>query len=84
MSDFDTWISDFPIFGMTYHEIAYAAWQASRQQALDEAAAACDDLKGAYRSIADNRLFTENGRTLHEGMYGGAHNCEAAIKEMLR
>ena len=58
----------------------WEAWQASRKVALEDAAQACEELSVSYGSIANSGLFTDAGRTLHDGMYGGAHNCAAAIK----
>jgi hypothetical protein len=61
---------------------ALACWVEARRVALEDAAKVCDDLSTAYGSMADCGLFTDAGRTLHDGMYGGAHNCAAAIKEL--
>lgn len=40
---------------------------------------ACNANAASYRKMADSTLMTENGRTLHEGMLGGAENCAYAI-----
>lgn len=61
-------------------EIAWQAWKESRKVALEDAAQVCHELESAYGSLADSGLFTNAGRTLHDGMYGGAHNCAIKIK----
>jgi hypothetical protein len=58
------------------------AWQASREVALEQAAEVCDALKSAYQDISKSTLLTVNGKTVHQGMFGGAHNCAAAIRSM--
>ena len=60
----------------------WQTWQASRKQAFEEAAEHCLNDAIAYKKLTMNNLLTENGKTLHEGMYGGAYNCAIALKDM--
>jgi hypothetical protein len=66
----------------THTSLCWEVWQASREVALSEAAEVCDALKSAYKDISESTLLTVNGKTVHQGMFGGAHNCAAAIRSM--
>jgi hypothetical protein len=63
-------------------DLLLAAWQASQEVALNEAAEACEELKSAYQNISESTLLTVSGKTVHQGMFGGAHNCAVAIRNL--
>jgi hypothetical protein len=56
--------------------------QQCRKVALNEAAEACEELKSAYQDISESTLLTVSGKTVHQGMFGGAHNCAVAIRSL--
>lgn len=53
-----------------------------RKQAMEEAAKVCELDASAYKALTKNKFLTQNGKTLHEGMYGGATNCAKAIRSL--
>ena len=49
----------------------------------EQAAKVCDDLATAYQDLSKHQLLTTSGKTVHQGMYGGAVNCASAIRNMI-
>ena len=67
-------------------EAGYAAPElASRANILagliiEECLAICGEVYENADAMTKSKFVTESGRMLHEGMWGGAKNCEAGIK----
>ena len=80
---FEAWYTDRGYALDPFHKaVALDFWQASRKVALEDAVEICEELKSAYHNLSESTLLTTNGKTVHQGMYGGAYNCAAAIKEL--
>lgn len=47
------------------------------QECLDQ----CEEVADGADKVANSKFVTDAGRMLHEGMWGGAKNCSAQIKE---
>lgn len=50
---------------------------------IQECVAACDEIVVEADSMTKSKFVTDTGRMLHEGMWGGAQNCKAAILNRL-
>ena len=46
-----------------------------------ECVAQCEQVAADADVMADSKYVTDMGRQLHEGMWGGAKNCTAQIRE---
>ncbi len=75
--EFETWAKE----NHCLTESAWKAWQAATKTEREACAAICDENEHHYNEMAKSPTFTDNGRLLHEGMRGGAHNCAADIRE---
>lgn len=68
-----------------YSEMARAAWQASRKQALEEAAMACDRINDAewhaFKKASPDDA--RRGSTYTEGKSAGAEDCAEQIRAII-
>jgi hypothetical protein len=48
-------------------------------QGLEVALHICERMADGYDEQSESKYLTESGKTLYQGMYGGARNCRAAI-----
>lgn len=48
---------------------------------VKECVAQCEQVAADADVMADSKYVTDMGRQLHEGMWGGAKNCTAQIRE---
>lgn len=48
---------------------------------LQECTGLCQELAADYAAVANSEFVTEGGKTLHNGMWGGAANCAREIKQ---
>ena len=51
------------------------------QLIVQECANKCQELAADYAAVANSKFVTEGGKTLHNGMWGGATYCASEIKQ---
>ena len=70
------WLGSKPAITMTYDELEKFA-----ELIVQECIAQCEQVATAADAKSKSKFVTDDGRMLHEGMWGGAKNCSGQIKQ---
>ena len=66
------------LHGVHYDDFQYRKFA---ELIVQECIAQCEQVAADAYVMADSKYVTDMGRHLHEGMWGGAKNCTAQIRE---
>ena len=70
------WLGSKPAITMTYDELEKFA-----ELIVQECIAQCEQVATAADAKSKSKFVTDDGRMLHEGMWGGAKFCSGQIKQ---
>lgn len=76
--------AEFELWAKENHcltESAWKAWQAATMVEREACAAVCDAIAADADLMTKSDVLTDAGKMLHEGMWGGASNSAAGIRE---
>jgi hypothetical protein len=67
--------------GDEFHPIDFFDKEKFAELIVQECIAQCEQVATAADAKSKSKFVTDDGRMLHEGMWGGAKNCSGQIKQ---